>query len=527
MTVDVEKVQFLLYYSHLPWSAPLQIALALYFLFAQLGPAVFVGLGIMILLIPINWIIQHHLFKFQAIQMKTKDERVKLMNEILSGMKILKLYAWERLFESRVQEVREREIHNLRLQSYLNSGMELAFQSSPFLVSLATFGAYTLLEPNETLDAQKVFVSMALFNILKVPVIDLPRFISQIATSRISLKRINKFLNAEEKDPHAVNWIQSTVPSEISKYPAAAVTITNGKFTWAEDDCSTLENINVSILKGQLVAVVGTVGSGKSSLLSAILGEIKRVEGKLEVIESLAYVAQVAWIQNATVKENILFGNVYEESKYNQVLESCALRPDLAVLPGGDETEIGEKGINLSGGQKQRVALARAAYHAAELFLFDDPLSAVDAHVATHLFEKLIGPGGILRNKTRIMVTHSVTFLSQVDHIIVMKDGTLSERGTYKELQASRGAFSDFLAQHAEEEKPNSEIPKVKKNETREVDLKSGLGTKLIQTETVKEGSVKFKVFLKYFKSMGWHTVCFVVIFYALAQGKPCMNTIF
>ncbi|NXX54719.1 MRP1 protein, partial [Scopus umbretta] len=211
-------------------------------------------------------------------------------------------------------------------------------------------------------------------------------------------------------------------------------------------------SINFTVPEGSLVAVVGQVGCGKSSLLSALLGEMDKKEGYVVVKGSVAYVPQQAWVQNATLEDNIIFGREMNESRYKRVIEACALLPDIEVLPTGDKTEIGEKGVNLSGGQKQRVSLARAVYCNADVYLLDDPLSAVDAHVGKHIFEKVIGPKGILKNKTRVLVTHAVNYLPQMDTILVMADGEISEMGSYQELLKQDGAFAEFLRTYANAE---------------------------------------------------------------------------
>lgn len=198
-----------------------------------------------------------------------------------------------------------------------------------------------------------------------------------------------------------------------------------------------------------LTTVVGTFGSGKSSLISALLGEIHKNNGRVNVYGNIALVSQQAWIQNSTLRNNVLFGNSFDEVFYNKVIEACALIADLKMLPAGDLTEIGEKGINLSGGQKQRVSLARAIYANADLYLLDDPLSAVDSHVGKHIFEQVIGPNGILKNKTRLFVTHGITFLPQSNQILVLKDGEISESGSYQELMERKGAFAEFLLHHS------------------------------------------------------------------------------
>jgi len=302
MTVDVDRIRDLMWTSNLPWSTPLQLALVLYFLWAQLGPSVLVGFGAFVLLIPINWFIFQKLNKLQCVQMETKDGRIKMLDEILSGIRILKLFAWELSYEDKVRAIREKEIRNLWTQSYLNALMEVFCHSSPFLVSMATFATYMAIDPMNKLDARKAFVSIALFNLLKVPINGFPRFWSQVAKARISFKRLNDFLNAEEKDTGAVTWLPL---SNLSLQPSEplAVEIVNGKFTWGESqEIPTLSAINIGIRTGHLVAVVGAVASGKSSLLGAVLGDLKKVEGKASVLRSVAYVSQTPWIQNSTVK---------------------------------------------------------------------------------------------------------------------------------------------------------------------------------------------------------------------------------
>lgn len=225
--------------------------------------------------------------------------------------------------------------------------------------------------------------------------------------------------------------------------------IENGNFSWGEEPV--LKNINLRLKKGTLSAIVGPVGCGKSSLLSAFLGEMDKTSGRVNTVGSIAYVSQQAWIQNATLQDNILFGKPLNKSLYNRIIEACALKPDFDMLPAGDQTEIGEKGINLSGGQKQRVSLARAVYANADIYFLDDPLSAVDSHVGKHIFEQVIGPEGLLKGRTRVLVTHGITYLPQTDKIVVLVDGETSEIGTYQELMDKKGHFADFLNQHMNE----------------------------------------------------------------------------
>ncbi|XP_063922484.1 multidrug resistance-associated protein 1 isoform X3 [Zophobas morio] len=454
MSVDAQKFIDLTAYINMIWSAPLQIILSLYFLWDILGPSVLAGLAVMIILIPINGYIANKVKVLQIKQMKNKDERVKLMNEVLSGIKVLKLYAWEPSFEKQILKIRGKEIQVLKEAAYMNAGTSFIWSCAPFLVSLVSFGTYVLVDENNVLDASKAFVSVSLFNILRFPLSMLPMMISNLVQAMVSIQRINKFMNAEELDPTSVTHDSSET---------APLVIENGSFNW--DDDPTLKNINLRLEKNTLTAVVGSVGSGKSSLVSAFLGEMDKTSGRVNTLGSIAYVAQQAWIQNASLRDNILFGKSFDKALYDKVVEACALTPDFAMLPAGDQTEIGEKGINLSGGQKQRVSLARAVYANSDIYFLDDPLSAVDSHVGKHIFEQVIGPEGLLKHKTRVLVTHGITYLPQTDKIVVLKDGEVSECGTYQQLLDKKGAFSEFLLQHINEVEEDEEELDALKNQ--------------------------------------------------------------
>ncbi|XP_034128605.1 multidrug resistance-associated protein 1 isoform X17 [Drosophila guanche] len=482
MAVDAQRFMELTTYLNMIWSAPLQIGLALYFLWQQLGPSVLAGLAVLVILIPVNGVIASRIKTYQVRQMKYKDDRVKLMNEVLSGIKVLKLYAWEPSFEKQVLDIREKEIATLRSTAYLNASTSFLWSCAPFLVSLVTFATYVLTSEANQLSVQKVFVSLALFDIMKIPLTVLPMLTVDIAETQVSVKRINKFLNSEELDPNNVLH-DSSKPHPMS--------IENGEFSWGDE--ITLRNINIEVRKSNLVALVGTVGSGKSSVVQAFLGEMEKLAGVVNTVGKMAYVPQQAWIQNATVRDNILFGQTYDRKRYNKVIDACALRADIDILSAGDLTEIGEKGINLSGGQKQRISLARAVYCDADLYLLDDPLSAVDSHVGKHIFDEVIGPKGLLARKSRVLVTHGVTFLPQVDSIYVLKMGEISESGTFDQLVKNKGAFADFIIQHlqdgnAEEE----ELNQIKRQISSTGDVPELLGSvekaiKLARTESLSD----------------------------------------
>uniref|UniRef100_A0A8C3UX25 ABC-type glutathione-S-conjugate transporter n=1 Tax=Catharus ustulatus TaxID=91951 RepID=A0A8C3UX25_CATUS len=387
-------------YIHQLWSCPLQIILSIIFLWQSWAP--------------LSWLaLQHGAEK----NMKNKDERMKIMTEILNGIKILKLFAWEPSFEKRVTDIRARELKNLVNFGYLQSVSVFVFTCAPSLVSLASFGVYVLVDENNILDAQKAFTAISLFNVLRFPLAMLPMVISSMVQAGTALGF-----------PLSEGHFSLT---------GNAVSFSEATFAWEQDGNAAIRDVTLDITPGSLVAVVGPVGSGKSSLVSAMLGEMENIKGHINIQGSLAYVPQQAWIQN---------------DRYQQVIKACALLPDLKLLPAGDQTEIGEKGINLSGGQKQRVSLARAVYSDADIYILDDPLSAVDAHVAKYLFEQVLGPKGLLQKKTRILVTHSISFLPEVDNIVVLAGGAVSEHGSYNTLLANKGAFSQFLNLYGNQE---------------------------------------------------------------------------
>ena len=363
------------------------------------------------------------------------------MNEILPGMKVLKLYAWEIPFINRVKTVRDKEIKILKYLGKIWALTNFTFACSPFLVTVMVFILYVYTDPiNHILDANKIFVSISIFGIMRLPLTLLPWAFTESVKVYVSLKRINKYLNSEEMD-------QNIIGDDVQD-PSNILEIKNASFLKNK-----LNGINVEVKTGSLTAIVGAVGSGKSLFLSSILGELDKTSGSIDLNSKnelkIAYVPQQAWIQNMTLKNNILFGQKFNPTEYSKVIESCALKADLEMLTAGDLTEIGESGINLSGGQKQRVGIARAVYSNADLYLFDDPLSAVDAHVGKHLFEKILhSKTGILRSKTRLIVTNSLSILKDVDQVLVMQDGCISEQGTYQELLNNKGAFAEYLSQY-------------------------------------------------------------------------------
>ncbi|CAG5119470.1 unnamed protein product, partial [Candidula unifasciata] len=443
MSVDAQRVQEFLLKVSFGHTAPFQIVVSLLVIYTQIGPSVFVGFIVLVILMPVSIWIAGKQSKLLEMNLQFKDTRLRIMNEILNGIKALKLYAWEQSFHDRVQKVREQEIGTLLQIAMLYVVTGVMWSLVGFLVTLAIFATFTLTDRANYLDPGNAFMTLSFISILRMPLDMLSSLISMAAQAYVSAKRINEFLLYEEIDKDTVLKLTD---SEF------AVSFKDADLSWDTTSPATLKNINLQIPEGKLVAVVGPVGAGKSSLISSILGDMEKRAGIVAVKGSLAYVPQQAWIQNATVRDNILFGKTFRQKKYKTVLSACELERDLTILSAGDQTEIGEKGINLSGGQKQRVSVARAVYQDCDLYLLDDPLSAVDAHVGRAMFDKVFGPRGLLKSKTRILVTHAVHFLPQVDLIVVMDEGQISELGTYEELLDHDGAFAEFLKMYLTQE---------------------------------------------------------------------------
>ncbi|PWA85966.1 multidrug resistance-associated protein 3 [Artemisia annua] len=367
--------------------------------------------------------------KLQDDLMKSKDKWMKSTSEILRNMRILKLQGWEMKFLSKIIKLRDEEEGALKKYMYTLSMTSFIFWGAPIIVAVATFA--TCLFAGIPLESGKVLSALATFKILQEPIYNLPDSISVFFQTKVSLDRIATFLRLDDIDSNAIN----KAPHGSSE---TAIEIINGNFAWDSSVSSnpTLKDINIRVNHGMRVAVCGTVGSGKSSLLSRILGEVSKVSGSVKVEGTKAYVAQSPWIQSGKIEDNILFGREMDRERYE--------KKDLEVLSFGDQTVIGERGINLSGGQKQRIQIARALYQDADIYLFDDPFSAVDAHTGSHLFKECMLQ--FLDSKTVIYITHQVEFLPAADLILVLKDGRITQAGKYNDILDSGSDFMELVA---------------------------------------------------------------------------------
>eukprot|EP00970_Alexandrium_tamarense_P001569 scaffold167_cov191-Alexandrium_tamarense.AAC.9 len=628
MSNDTSQLQRFLQFFGFTIVAPVQIVIALVLIYRQVGNATWVGVGFMFLLIPVNGVVFSNISKMRRKVLKYSDARVKMVNEILGGIRIIKFYGWEKAFGKEVDRLRTKELRALTVLAYTSAiGFSLIMLSAPIINPILVFLAYINTQ-SSSLDAATAFTTIALFNILRFPFAFLPMGFLQFIQSRIALRRLSRYLELSELSSYVVNGMPPelgddadapTMDDDTKSDPA--IILNGGSFSWVDPDATptpppqpkkkrmsrkerrasmkklaedekaktaastntkldahpsnaslnraeslaslnisvktadseeevtresriALKNIACSIERGSLVAVVGTVGSGKSSLLSAILGEMEPIDGSKVFMPTkegevyhdnlVSYCSQSPWVVNDTLRGNILFGRPYDDDRYNEVVAACALVDDLVVLPAGDMTEIGERGINLSGGQKARVALARSMYsQETQLMLLDDPLSAVDAHVGEHLFREAI-TGSISKGTTRVLVTHHVHFLPRCDSILVLDKGMIIHSGSYHELVARGVDFAGAIEveqkevaaegeKDAEESKPDAEVAVGAETEGGEAtkaatDKLKQAGKKLMSDEEAAEGSIQGSMYKHYAAAGG--TLVFISIFVIQGLGR-------
>ncbi|KAF9360458.1 hypothetical protein BGX26_009286 [Mortierella sp. AD094] len=606
MSVDADSwTEGFLYFSM--WiSLPIEIGTAMWLLYRLLGWSFLAGIAALIAMTPLQVYRARVFNTLKKNKLSVMDERVRLTTECLAAIKVVKLYCWQSAFKEKILEVRDRELEAMRRLGVIYSLMSIIFTSSTLVICLLTLSVYATWGgegfTNGKLTPQTVFVSMTLFSMLRAPIANLAEATSITLAILVGTRRIEKFLLLEEiREDDVIR--ESRVTSDPN---APLVSIENGTFSWNKkqdassvndemDDADenqpllsasnngevsnaffkpTLENINLSVYDKSLTAVVGRVGQGKSSLLSAIIGEMYKTSGTIHTRGHIAYVPQQAWILNYSLRDNILFGKDYDHERYRHIIYACGLEPDIAMLPAGDLTEIGERGINLSGGQKQRVSLARAAYSDSDIYLLDDPLSAVDAHVDRHLWRHLIGPNGLLKDKTRILVTHGIHHLKDVDAVVMIKDGKIASQGTYSELMAEKQMFYLLIKEYALKNRRHSEggngsssagppVEVITENHSSsgsqletgyeddqssdesldtvegdlatqsaetpdqkgtngassEVDTKTSAKGKIIEDEKIKEGSVGWGPIMTYIRATSYKYAIWVVFLHIFAQA--------
>ncbi|KIM84372.1 hypothetical protein PILCRDRAFT_96946 [Piloderma croceum F 1598] len=547
ISTDISRIDFCCGYFHMAWAAPIQMTICLILLIINLGPSALAGFCLFILSTPLQTLVMKRLFKFRRNSMQWTDRRAKLLQELLGGMKIIKFFAWEVPFLKRIFGFRQKEMGYVRSLLLLRAGSNAFAMSLPVLASVLSFVTYSL--SGHSMDPAVIFSSLSLFQLLRLPLMFLPVSLSTITDATNATQRLYDVFEAETleetliQDPDLKSAVEivgaeftwDTPPLETedaksgkrrsNKVPAVPETVKPAK-----DVPFRVKETNLSIPRGQLIAIVGPVGTGKTSILQGIIGEMRRTAGTVKFGGTVSYCPQSAWIQNATIRENICFGRPFDADKYWKAIRDACLEPDLDVLGAtGDLTEVGEKGISLSGGQKQRINIARAIYCDAEIQIFDDPLSALDAHVGKAVFENVLRSN--LARKTRILVTHALHFLPQVDYILTIVDGRVAESGTYSELMANDGAFSKFVTEFSSNDEATEQdgegaetnvIDEVKTKARQNATSNGGI----MQTEERNTGAISAEVYKEYLRAgNGQIIVPLLLISLALMQGVTVMSS--
>uniref|UniRef100_A0A670I692 ATP binding cassette subfamily C member 4 n=1 Tax=Podarcis muralis TaxID=64176 RepID=A0A670I692_PODMU len=489
-------------------------------LWLEIGPSCLAGMAVLIILLPLQSCIGRLFSSLRSRTAAFTDIRIRTMNEVISGMRIIKMYAWEKSFADLVNNMRRKEISKVLKSSYLR-GMNLAsfFVASKITVFM-TFMTYVLL--GNQISASRVFVAVSLYGAVRLTVtLFFPAAVERASEAMVSIRRIKNFLildEISEVNPQLKTGSENTLlhVQDLTCYWDKAL------------ELPTLQNISITVRPGELLIVIGPVGAGKSSLLSAVLGELSAAKGFTDVRGRIAYVSQQPWVFSGTVRSNILFGKEYHKEKYEKVLRVCALKKDMELLEDGDLTMIGDRGATLSGGQKARVNLARAVYQDAEIYLLDDPLSAVDAEVSRHLFEKCICQA--LHKKVTILVTHQMQYLRSANQILILKEGKEVGKGTYSDFLRSGIDFASFLKKPEDDDQlqvpgtPGHRLSRIRTfSQSSMWSMESSVQSQkdgsaeppsmepvltALPEESRSEGKIGFSIYKKYFAA---GTNCFVI----------------
>ncbi|XP_041931071.1 ATP-binding cassette sub-family C member 12-like isoform X2 [Alosa sapidissima] len=516
LTVDSYRMfEAVVYGSYMLSGVLLALLLCISYSCYILGYTALIGISVYLGFIPIQFCAAKVINVFRRRAVVVTDSRVRTMNEVLTCIKLIKMYAWEESFEKKITEIRMKERSLLQKAGYVQSMNTANTAIVPTLATILTFIVHTLL--GLPLDPSTAFTIMAVFNTMNFYLAFMPYFIKCLAEGIVSLSRLKKLLLLQNPESYLTQ----------KKGLGAALMMENASFCWKSPDSSpentnnethtsenklTLRNISFTLPKGNLLGVCGNVGSGKTSLISSVLEQMHLLKGSVIADGTFAYVSQQAWIFHGSVRDNILMGQPFNQQRYNDVINVCSLKPDLAILYYGDETEIGERGLNLSGGQKQRISLARAVYSNRDIYLLDDPLSAVDAHVGKHIFEECVKKA--LKGKSVILVTHQLQYLEFCDDVMLLENGEIKEAGTHTSLMKAQGRYAQLINNfqleqtHEESKEPPADLQQIEVPElTADKHENNGVINpeiqQLIKQEVTQEGSVTWRTYHQYCKAAG------------------------
>lgn len=580
MSVDTYRIDQACALLHFVWTAPLACILTLILLLINLTYSALAGFGLLIIGVPILTKTIQSLFRRRKEINKITDKRVSLTQEIVQSVRFVKYFGWETAFLERLEQIRSKEITSIQILLATRNAINSVSMALPIFASMLSFITYRL--TNHDLNPAEVFSSLALFNSLRIPLNLLPLVLGQVIDAMSSVGRVEEFLLEEEQEedivykPDGKNAVEmnhasftwertknketeadpkdkkaSAAAAKEAKAKANSEKLTEPSNDNAPKDAATaderepfkLENLNFTAGRNELLAVIGTVGCGKSSLLASLAGDMRKTEGEVVFGASRAFCPQYAWIQNTSLQNNVTFGKPMNKSWYRDVIDACALQSDLDMLPNGDQTEIGERGITISGGQKQRLNIARAIYFDADIVLMDDPLSAVDAHVGRHIFDNAIL--GLLKDKCRILATHQLWVLNRCDRIIWMDEGKIRAIDTFANLMRDEEGFRTLMETSAVDEKEdedqavdadaiNEEVAadaKVERVETSAEDRAKNKKNKkqamLMQQEEKAEKSVPWSVYAAYIRSSGsLFNLPLLIFVLILSQGANIVTSL-
>ncbi|XP_045508072.1 ATP-binding cassette sub-family C member 4-like [Colias croceus] len=557
---DLQRFDLAFLFLNYVWIIPIQLVAVCYLGYVQAGYAALIGIAaLMILALPVQGGLGRLMGKVRFRTAGKTDERIKVMSEVINGIQVIKMYAWEIPFQKMIAQKRIEEMREVKnatiLRSIFLSFMMFTERAALFFAVLTYILLGNPLTANVIYPLQQ-FMSSANFNITMV----LPMILSFTAELLVSFRRVQDFMILEDRPDLSSGSLapisnifrkvnssfkqpKSVEVRPISYMPKSEMPFTNGyaphrrlrrsishpggdsivevrdvSASWTGDpNFLALKNISFRIRKGKLCAIIGAVGSGKSSILQLLLKELPAATGTVSVFGNISYACQEAWLFPSTVRENILFGLPYEPEKYKRVCRKCALEKDFKQFPFGDQTLVGERGVSLSGGQRARINLARAVYREADIYLLDDPLSAVDANVGRQLFEGCIND--YLQGRTRILVTHQVHFLKAADYIIVLNEGGIENMGTFDELATSGKEFAMMLT-NLQETKTDESATANKGDENEKVLLRSvssndsemdlqEFEAQKMQAEEKQSGNLRWEVISAYFRAGG--SICFIL----------------
>ncbi|KAG0196953.1 hypothetical protein BGX28_009529, partial [Mortierella sp. GBA30] len=579
MSTDISRIDRAMIPLLIAVASPLYVFVIVGLLVNLMGPAALLGAAILMLSNPIQAWGLSRLAPVRKSASECTDSRIRLSTEILQGIRVIKFFAWENSFLAKLAEIRALELALIRRILTTRGFITATSSAIPVFASAISLALYAAL--GHEVKPEVVFPALAYYAIMRIPLLILPDCYTTSVDAYVAIKRIEKFLLSDDG---------ATLP-RLDESADAAITFENADFVWEsgstpteehlndhsnaltdtmptlvesqevitnsngheEDDNGQkrtrpyLHNINLKVKHGSLVAVVGPVGSGKSSLLQAMVGNMTLTGGKVSHGATISYASQTPWIQNSSVRDNILFDKPFEEDRYWQVVKACCLEQDLASFHDYDLTEIGERGVNLSGGQKARLSLARSVYFNAGMVVMDDPLSAVDAHVGKRLWEDCVL--NELKGRTRIIATHQLHVLPDVDYIICMKNGIITEEGTYQDLMAMEGEFSFLMSKHGGADSGTEEAgaTRVSGDQSSSTDQRQDSSTKdhnqngdlddletqgadpqtaaqskgaskLMAEEEREQGAVSFKVYGSYFSTVSAGLWALVVFCYVTQQ---------